>query len=72
MNEEIVESEDSSSPSSRPSNKSINDNSSLHSAREHRLVCLSRMTARKLNLHTDSTCESNVEQHERLHNTDRH
>ena len=29
MTEEIVESEDSSSLSSRPSNKSINDNSSL-------------------------------------------
>ena len=47
-----MESEDTSYISSRPSNKSINDNSSLSvcvcvcvGVREHRLVCLSSMTA---------------------------
>ena len=63
-----MESEDSSSLSSSPSKKRVNDNSS---EREHRLICLSSMTASLLNSDTDSTSEFDMEQHERLQNTDR-
>ena len=63
-----MESEDSSSLSSSPSKKRVNDNSS---EREHILICLSSMTASLLNSDTDSTSEFDMEQHERLQNTDR-
>ena len=62
-----MESEDSSSLSSSPSKKRVNDNSS---EREHRLICLSSMTVSLLNSDTDSTSEFDMEQHERLQNTD--
>ena len=39
--------------------------------REHRLICFSRIKASLLNYDTDSISGFDVEQHERLQNTDR-
>ena len=73
MTEEIVASDYSFSLSSRPSNKSINENSTLsgEGVGEHRLICFSRMKASLLNYSTYSSSGFEMEQHERLQNTDR-